>query len=118
MVAVREVQMTIDDIARMIAVRNRFVTAVGAVNVSCFVTAAFVVWRAVGRIIGGHFERVLIYMVVVHMMQMSVVQIVYVVAMLNRGVSTARAVLMFVVRVYCTGAHCLIPLLTGFVVVR
>lgn len=43
---VRMVQVTIDQVVNMVSMWNRFVTAVGAVNVACIMPIALMVWRA------------------------------------------------------------------------
>src|SRR5947209_3035130 len=49
-IAVRMVQVTLDEVVRVIAVRDRFVAAAGAVRVVLGVGAAVVLRRAAGRI--------------------------------------------------------------------
>ena len=48
------VQVAIDQIVDMISVWNRFVTAVGAVNVACIMPTALMVWRAIRWICIGN----------------------------------------------------------------
>jgi hypothetical protein len=70
-----------------------------------FVPAALMVRRAGIGIAPGYFEHVLIDMIFVRMMQVTVMQIVDVVVMLDGGVAAARSMLMRMVCVFFTG-HC------------
>lgn len=85
--------MSIDEIVHVIAVWDRFVPAVRAVNVIRVVTAALVT-RSATRWIGvTDFDGMFLDgTVVVHVVQMTIVQIVDVVAMLDSGVLAVRAV--------------------------
>jgi hypothetical protein len=109
MVAMRMVQVAIDQIIDMVAVRHSFVTATGTVNVARFVAAADMRRSAairVGRIDGDH---MLIDMVTVNVMQVAIVQIVHMPIVLNRGVAAIFAVLMRMVSVLFTGFHFISP---------
>jgi len=48
------VQMAIDQVVDVVSMRNRFVTAVGAMNVACIVPAALMIWRAYRRVRVGN----------------------------------------------------------------
>jgi hypothetical protein len=67
MIAVRVVKVAVHEVIDMIAVRNRFVTAAGAVDVRGFVAAA---WSgaAVG-VLGTDFDDVFIDVVAMRVMQ-------------------------------------------------
>jgi hypothetical protein len=104
-IAVRMVQVAVDEIVDVIAMRHRFMAAPRSVNVTRVVAAA--ARRALVRIFRADFELVLVYVIAVRMMQMTVMQIINVIAVLDRGVSAVRAMLMVVVSVmwFVAGAH-------------
>ncbi|MEX3689811.1 hypothetical protein AB3X91_00245 [Paraburkholderia sp. BR14263] len=94
-VAVRVMKMAVDQIIDMIAMWYRFVSAARAVDVARFMATA--VGCALVRIPCADFDPVFVYVITVRMMQMAIVQIVYVVAMPDGGVSAARAMLVVMV---------------------
>ncbi|MFM0093574.1 recombinase family protein [Paraburkholderia sediminicola] len=104
-IAVRMVQVAVDEIVDVIPMWDRLMAAPRSVNVGRVVAAA--ARRALVRIFGAHFELVLVYVIAVRMMQMTVMQIVNVIVVLDRSVSTVRAMLMVVVSVmwFVAGAH-------------
>jgi hypothetical protein len=55
-IGVRMVQMAINEVIDMIAVRHRLVATIGAVSVRTFVTAAVVVGRAALRVLRTYFQ--------------------------------------------------------------
>jgi hypothetical protein len=95
---VRVVEMPTNEIVDVIAVGNLLVTAIGAVNVRGFVSAAGVLGSAISGVGRADFENVLVDVVTVRVMQMRVVQVVEMIAMLDRRVPASGAVL---VRVVC-----------------
>ncbi|MEX3690629.1 hypothetical protein AB3X91_16100 [Paraburkholderia sp. BR14263] len=104
-VAVRVVEMAVDQIIDVIAMRYRFVSAARAVDVARFMATA--VGCAFVRILCADLDPVFVDVIAVRMMQMAVMQIVYVVAMPDGGVSAARAMLMLMVSVmrFVASAH-------------
>src|ERR1700756_1301424 len=80
-IAVRMVQVAIDEIVDVIPMRHRFMAAPRSVNVARGVAAA--ARRELVRIFCAYFEPVFVYVIIVHMMQMTVVQIVYVIVVLD-----------------------------------
>ena len=98
-VAVRVVQVPIDEVIDVVAMWHRFVTAAGAMDVSCFVAAAVVVGRAGVRVGGADGDAVFIDVVAVRVVQVAVVQVIDVAVVLDGGVAAARAVLVCVVGV-------------------
>ena len=104
-IAVRMVQVAVDEIVDVIPGRHRFMAAPWSVNVARLVTAA--ARRAFVRIFGAHFELMLVYMIAVRMMQMTVMQIINVIVVLDCSMSTVGAMLMVVVSVmwFVAGAH-------------
>lgn len=90
-------QVAVDQVVDMIAVRHRFMTAVWAVLVRCIVSAAAVIGRT--RCWVGCVDRqsMLVGMPVVGMMQVTIVQIVDMVTVLHGGMSAIGAVAVVVI---------------------
>ncbi len=99
-VAVRMVQVAVDEVIDVVAIRDGFVAAAGAVNVLLVVAAAGMLGRARGRVAGVDREGVVVDMVAVHVVQVAVVQVVGVALVLHGGVAAARAMLVAVVVVF------------------
>ena len=111
MVAVRVVQVAIDKVIDVVAMRHRFVAAAGAVDVSGFVAAAgavdvsgfvaaaVVVGRAGVRVGGADGDAVFIDVVAMRVVQVAVVQVIDVAVVFDGGVAAASAVLVRVVGV-------------------
>ncbi|APA90320.2 hypothetical protein BJG93_32410 (plasmid) [Paraburkholderia sprentiae WSM5005] len=104
-IAVRMVQVAVDEIVDVIAMRHRFMAAPRSVNVARVMAAA--ARRALVRIFGAHFKPVLVYMIAVRVMQMTVMQLINMIVVLDRSMSAVRAMLMVVVSVvrFVAGAH-------------
>jgi hypothetical protein len=98
MIAVRMVQPTVYEIVDMVAMGYRFVSAVWTVRVR-----AMDFGRALHGICGVDRDGVLIHVILVHMMEMAIVQIVHMIVMANRSVSAVRAMLVSVVGVVFLG---------------
>ena len=89
---VRMVQVPLDQIVGVIAVQHGLVSAIGSMNVAGFVCPALVVRRAailVRRPVG---QRVLVDMISMYVVQMTVVKIIGVAVVPNRGVAAIHAV--------------------------
>jgi hypothetical protein len=98
-VAVRVMQVTVYDVVDVVAVGDRLMTTAGSVDMISCVRAALVVRRALVRVGGRDLELMLVDMIGVHVMQVAVVNIVHVVAVLDRRMAAAGAMLMIVVGV-------------------
>jgi hypothetical protein len=98
MIAVRMVQPTVYEIVDMVVMRHRFVSAVWTVRVR-----AMDFGRALHGICGVDRDGVLIHVILVHMMEMAIVQIVHMIVMANSSVSAVRAMLVSVVGVVFLG---------------
>lgn len=96
-IAVRMVQMAVDEIVDMIDVRDRFVAAARAMDVSSIMPGAAMVGRATIRILVAHLNPMLIHMIGVRMVKMTIVEIVDMVAMPNRDVAALRSVRVIVI---------------------
>jgi hypothetical protein len=99
-VAVRVVQVAAHQIVGVIAVGHGLVAAIGAVLVADGVAGAGVLRRAIRRVRGPDLDRVLAHAAVRSgVVQMAVVKVIGVVAVLDRGVTTARTVRVIVILV-------------------
>jgi hypothetical protein len=94
-VAVRVVQVAVDEVVDVVAVGDRFVAAAGAVHVAGLVAAAArgAGVQPSGFLVGVTSRLVLVDVVTVRVMQVAVVQVVDVVAVPDRGVAAVGAVL-------------------------
>ena len=99
----RMVQVPIDEIIDMGAVRDRFMAATRAVDVSSFVTRGRR-GAAVG-LSGADFDDVFIDVIAVRMMQMPVVQVIDMPIVFHCRVTAAGAVVMIVMRMNFVIAH-------------
>jgi hypothetical protein len=94
-VAVRVMKMAVDQVIDVIPMRYRFVPTAWPVDVARIVPTA--VWRTLVRVFCADVDPMFVYMIAMRMVQMSIMQIVDVVIMLDRGMSAPRAMLMVVV---------------------
>jgi hypothetical protein len=100
-VAVWMVQPAVYEIVNMVAMRDGFVTAVWAVLMS-----AVVFRRAARGICRVDRDDMLVDVVLVHVMKVTIVKIVHVVSMPDRGVAAVRAMPMGVVgMVFLVAGH-------------
>jgi hypothetical protein len=97
MAVVRVVQMAIHKVIGVIAVGHRFMAAAGAMLVPSVVSGALMAVGALGRILRGNIQTMLIDVVSMHAMEVPVVQIINVVAVADGGVSAIVPVLVSVV---------------------
>lgn len=89
--------MAVDEVVDMIAVRDRFVAAARTVNVSGIMPGAAMVRRATIRVLVAHLNAMFVNMTGVRVVKMTIVEVVHVVAMLNRDVAALRSVRMIVI---------------------
>lgn len=94
MVSMRVVEVTVDEIVDVVAVRHRFVAAGRAMGVSRLVTAAAMGRGALRRVRAARVEGLFVDMTFVRMMQMPVMQVVDMIAMADGGVTASGTVLM------------------------
>ena len=83
----------------MVAVRYGLMTAAGPVHMGGVVGAARVLGGAVGGVLGGHLDAVLVHVTVVGVVQVTVMEVVHVVPVLDAGVAAVGAVGVVVVLV-------------------
>lgn len=93
------VQMTIDEVVHMIAVRHCFVTATRAMYMPWFMAAAYVLGGARVWVRSRDGNDVFVNVIAVRMVQMTIVQIVDVPFVNHGDMATVRAVLMVMVLV-------------------
>jgi hypothetical protein len=102
------VQMTVDKIVDMVAVRNGLVSATWSVNVPALVAAASMTGGACVRIDRRDFERMLFDRTVgIHVVQVAIVQVVDVVFVLHCGMPAVGTVLVVVV--FVDVSHQIVP---------
>lgn len=87
---VAAMEMSGNEVVRMVAVGNGFVSAIGAMRVTGGVALARVRARARGGIGCGHLQPMLVDVSVVDVMEVAVVEVVDVVAMLDAGMRAIR----------------------------
>lgn len=96
MIAMRMVQMPVDQVIDVIPVRDRLMAASRAVLMPGAMSGARM-RRAGGRIRCRHFQHALVVVTFVRLVKMAVVQVVDVISMLDRGVTTTGSMLMRVI---------------------
>lgn len=104
-IAVRVVQMATYQVIDMIAMRHRLMTAARAVHMSCGVAVTLVAWCAALGVIGVHRQTVLVDMIAVHMVQVTIMQVVDMAIVLDRRMTAARLVLVAVVGMFRASTH-------------
>src|SRR5262249_11143471 len=107
-IAVRVVQVPVNEVINVVAVRHRLVTAARAMPVVLVVLSAVVVRCAARRLGGAHRYCMLLDAALAVVVQVAVVQVVNVALVLDARVPATWAVLMVVVRVQIS--HFLPPL--------
>lgn len=104
-IAVRMVEVPVHKIIDVVAVRDRFVAAAGAVDVFGQVRATRVAFGALVRIRAGHGNHVIVTVIPVGMEQMPIAQVVGVAVMLDGGVTAIGAVLVIEVAMSIARNH-------------
>lgn len=96
-IAVRVVQVAVDQVVDVVAMGNRFVTAPGTVDMARIVPCGML-WRAAIRVGLADFERVLFHRTVrTLVVQVTVVEVVRVAVVVDSLMATFRAVLVGVI---------------------
>jgi hypothetical protein len=103
-IAMHVMQVSVDEIIDVVAMGHRLVSATGAVGVS----GALRIGRAAHRVSGADSNNVLVDVISVHVMQVTVVQIIDMPVMSDGGMAAVRAMLMGVVgmMLLVTYGHC------------
>ena len=105
MIAVRMVEVSVDEVVHVVPMRDGGMAAARSVDMVFRMPGALVGGCAGIRMGGGHLEDVLIHMVSVGMVEVAVVEIVDMALVLDGGVSAAGAVLVGVVGMGMAMAH-------------
>lgn len=116
MITVRMMQVAVDQIVNVITVRYCFVPASWPVDMPRFMAAAVMARRALVRIFRADLEPVFVHMITMRMMQMSIMQIIDMIAVPDGGMATVRAMLVVVVGMmgFVAGAHGDTPRFSGY----
>jgi hypothetical protein len=104
-VTVRVVQMAVHQVIDMVAMRHGLMTAIWSMYMICRVAVTLVSRRAAIRIEVVHRQAVLVDVIAMHMVQVTIVQIVNMAIVLNRRMATARLVLMVMIGMLRAGTH-------------
>jgi hypothetical protein len=98
-VAMGMVQVTVDEIVDMIAMRDRFVAAARSMNVSSVMSGAAMVWRATIRVLVAHFNAMFVHMIRARMVKMAIVEIIHMAAVPDSNVAAAGSMHVIVIGV-------------------
>jgi hypothetical protein len=100
MVAVRVMQVPVDEIVNMIHMRHAFVTAPRAMHMGPIVSSAGMIGCALVPVRAVAFENVFVNVIAVQVMQMTIVQIVGMAVVPDRDVTAARSMCVSVMFVF------------------
>ena len=103
-IAVRVMQMALDPVIHVIAVRYRLVAAARPVHMARLVAGAAMVGGAAVGIVARDLDHMLVDMLLMRVVQVTVMQVVDVAAMPDRLVAAAGAVLVRVLGMVFVGA--------------
>ncbi len=109
MAGVRMVQMSVDEVIGVIAMRDGLMSASRPVDVAGLVAAALMSAGASIWIRGRNFDAVLLGTITVHMFKMAIVQVVGMPLVAHSSVAATRAVAVRLMRVFLCGGH-VVPL--------
>jgi hypothetical protein len=104
-ISVRVMEVTADQVVHVVAVRHLGMTTSWSMDMPLLVSAANMAGRASFRIGCRYFQHALIDVIAVHMMHVTIVQIVRVPVVSDRGMAAPRSVLMFVAFDWIASAH-------------
>lgn len=99
-ITVRMVQVTVNQVVRVITVGNPIVSTTRPVAVLIIVVMAAMLGCAVVRVRRAHVDPVLVHMIIVRVMQVTVVEEIRVPVVADRGVATVGSMLMAVAVVH------------------
>lgn len=107
MIAMRMMEVIVDQIVDVIAVRHGFVSATRTVHVSRRVSTALVIGRAAIRVGCGDLQTVFVHVIAMRVMEMAVVEIVNVVSVPDSRMAAGRAMLVIMMGVmrFIAGCH-------------
>jgi hypothetical protein len=98
-VAMRMVQVAIDEVIDVVAMRHGFMTATRSMNMAFAMSRALMLRRAPVGVGGRNLDHMLIDMPVVHVVQMTIMQVIDVAIMADGGMAAARPVDVVVIGV-------------------
>ena len=96
---VRVVQMPVYQVIHVVSVRNSIVSAILPMHVRCIVTTAIVAVGAIGRVGGSDLKLVLVHVSLVQRVQVTVVEVVGVILVLDSRMAALFTVLVRMVDV-------------------
>ena len=96
-ISVWVMQMAVNDVVGMIAVRNRLMTACRTMLVITPMGTAIVRRRAIRGIVGVHLKNVFVNVISMRMVKMTVVQIIRMIAVLNHRMPAIRPMYVFMI---------------------
>lgn len=100
------VQVPVYQIVKMVAMGHHRVTAVRPVHMIRIMTAALMARSASCRVLFTHLQPMLVHMIAMHVVQVTIMKIIHVVAMLNGLMATVFTMLMIVIQMNLTLSHC------------
>jgi hypothetical protein len=101
-VTMRVMQVAVNKVVNMVAVRDGFVTAAWSVNVACLVSGAMMIRSTDVRILLCDFQDMLFDLTIcLNVVQMSIMQVVHMIAVLDTRVLAIWTMLMVVMSVQC-----------------
>ena len=106
MIAMRVVQVTIDQVVDVIAMKDHLVATARAVDVIRVMPGATMLRRAPVRVLFADLERVLVAVTLVRVVKRAVMQVVYVVAVDDCDVTAPGTVGVRMIDNRVTGLHC------------
>jgi hypothetical protein len=92
MIAVRVMKMPINQVVYVVPMRYRFVAAPGPMHVPMSVRPTTVLARTAIGVSRRYFDRMLIDMITVHVVQMPLMQVIHVPAVMHSGMPTVGSV--------------------------
>ena len=101
----RAMQVAIDQIVDVITVGHGFMTALSAMLVTSFMTFAGMLRCAGSRVSATIGDTMTIYVIAVHVMHMTIMQIIYVTIMLDGFMTTICTMLMIVCFMFGSATH-------------
>jgi hypothetical protein len=106
MIPMRMMQMTVNEVIGVIAMRDRLMPASWSMNMASFMPAAIMTANAPVRVLGWDFNSVLLDLLATHVVKMTIVKVVNVTLMVHRSVAATRAVTVWMVLMFFRGSHC------------
>jgi hypothetical protein len=93
-IAVRMVEASVDQVIKVVAMRNRLMAAARTMAMRLVMSRSTVLWVATIRIRGANFNHVFISAPRFHVLQMATVEIINVILVLNGNMAAARTMQM------------------------